>query len=114
AIMTALANLRRMAHIVAVLTRNLCAHALASRLPRLAAGLGVAPLSGPERLRATFEELGGTFLKLGQMLALQPDILSLAYCNALFDPMGPGPPVGFAAGRRIVRAGPGGGAAEPF
>ncbi len=31
------------------------------------------------------EDLGGTFIKLGQMLALQPDILSLEYCNALFD-----------------------------
>jgi ubiquinone biosynthesis protein len=32
-----------------------------------------------------FEELGGTFIKFGQMLALQPDILSIEYCNALFD-----------------------------
>lgn len=32
-----------------------------------------------------FEELGGTFIKFGQMLALQPDILSLEYCNGLFD-----------------------------
>ena len=42
-------------------------------------------LSGPERLRQLFEDLGGTFVKFGQMLALQPDILSLEYCNALFN-----------------------------
>ncbi len=42
-------------------------------------------LSGPERLRTLFEDLGGTFIKFGQMLALQPDILPLAYCNALFN-----------------------------
>jgi ubiquinone biosynthesis protein len=31
------------------------------------------------------EDLGGTFIKFGQMLALQPDIVSLEYCNALFN-----------------------------
>src|SRR5262249_8273835 len=34
-------------------------------------------------LRAVIEEVGGTFLKFGQMLALQPDILSLEYCREL-------------------------------
>jgi ubiquinone biosynthesis protein len=32
-----------------------------------------------------FEDLGGTYIKFGQMLALQPDILTLEYCNELFD-----------------------------
>ena len=31
------------------------------------------------------EDIGGTFIKFGQMLALQPDIISLEYCNALFN-----------------------------
>ena len=39
---------------------------------------------GPERLRVALEELGGTFIKLGQMLALQPDILRSSYCDALY------------------------------
>ena len=57
---------------------RLCARkVLGSRSPR--------HLSGPERLRAALEELGGSFIKFGQMLALQPDILSLEYCNGLFD-----------------------------
>ncbi len=42
-------------------------------------------LSGPLRLRLVFEDIGGTFLKFGQMLALQPDILSIRYCNELFN-----------------------------
>jgi ubiquinone biosynthesis protein len=77
------ANVRRLAHIVRVVVHHLLAYALARRLP----WLGIARLSGPERLRQAFEDLGGTFLKLGQMLALQPDILSLEVCNALFDLM---------------------------
>ncbi len=39
-----------------------------------------------------FEELGGSFLKFGQMLALQPDLLSIEYCNALFDLLDRVPP----------------------
>src|SRR5262249_22994494 len=37
------------------------------------------------RLRTLIEDLGGTFIKFGQMLALQPDVLPIEYCNALFD-----------------------------
>jgi ubiquinone biosynthesis protein len=81
-------NLRRPAHIVRVIVRHLLAHALSaclSRRPGLARRLPVKALSGPERLRAVIEDIGGTFIKLGQMLSLQPDILSLEYCKALFD-----------------------------
>jgi predicted unusual protein kinase regulating ubiquinone biosynthesis (AarF/ABC1/UbiB family) len=86
--MTWWSNLRRLGHIAAVLVRHLLAHvwsALSIRWPWLAGRLPHSPLSGPERLRTLFEDLGGTFIKFGQMLALQPDILPLAYCNALFN-----------------------------
>lgn len=81
------ASLRRLTHIVAVIARHGVAHALGPwiiRWPRLARGLPVG-LSRPDRLRILIEEMGGTFIKFGQMLALQPDILSFEYCNALFD-----------------------------
>src|SRR5467141_1581275 len=79
------ASLRRLAHIVNVMVRHLIAHtgnALLARWPRFASR---PHLSGPERLRVCFEDLGGTFIKFGQMLALQPDIMALEYCDALFD-----------------------------
>ncbi len=79
------ASLRRLAHIVTVMARQLVAHAgnaLLARWPRFTSR---PRLSGPERLRGVLEDLGGTFIKFGQMLALQPDILSLEYCDALFD-----------------------------
>jgi ubiquinone biosynthesis protein len=81
-------NLFRLAHIIRVVARHALAHALGPRLarwPGLARRLPAAGLSGPERLRAVIEDLGGTFIKLGQMLSLQPDILSLEYCRALFN-----------------------------
>ena len=77
-------SLRRLAYITFVITKNLLAHAGGVLLAWLRPRSHVCP-SGPERLRGTLEELGGSFIKFGQMLALQPDILSLEYCNALFD-----------------------------
>jgi len=80
-------SVRRLKHILTAIARHALAHALGqlgARRPSLAPRLPVV-LSGPERLRTLLEEMGGTFIKFGQMLALQPDILSLEYCNALFD-----------------------------
>src|SRR5215471_10417380 len=59
------------------------------------------PVPGPERLRRIFEDLGGTFIKFGQMLALQPDILSLEYCNALFNLLDRVAPFSFEEVERI-------------
>jgi ubiquinone biosynthesis protein len=81
-------SLRRVAHLAAVIAKHGLAHALAmaaGRWPCLARRLPVRALPGPERLRVAVEEMGGTFIKFGQILALQPDILPLEYCNALFN-----------------------------
>jgi ubiquinone biosynthesis protein len=84
------ATLRRLARLMSVVARHGLAHAAGARLarwPRLERFLAPAGLSGPDRLRTALEELGGTFIKFGQMLALQPDIVSLEYCDALFNLM---------------------------
>jgi len=43
-----------------------------------------ARASGPRRLRLACEELGGAWLKLGQVMALRFDLLPQAYCYELF------------------------------
>jgi len=81
-------SLRRLAYITCVFARHAAAHAvgaLVRRWPRLARRLRVGRLGGPQRLRVMLEDIGGTFIKFGQMLALQPDIISLEYCDALFN-----------------------------
>lgn len=86
--MTFWLSLRRLTYITFVITKHVVAHAfgvLLVHLPRIFSPRSYVRLSGPDRLRAALEELGGSFIKFGQMLALQPDILSLEYCNALFD-----------------------------
>lgn len=40
-------------------------------------------LSRPQRLRMAFEELGPTYIKLGQLLSIRPDLLPPAYIHEL-------------------------------
>lgn len=46
---------------------------------RLSASADVEKFSAPERLRMSFEELGPTFVKLGQLLATRPDLIPEEY-----------------------------------
>jgi len=41
--------------------------------------VGYPRLSGPERIRKMLEELGPTFIKLGQILSVRPDLIPLEY-----------------------------------
>ena len=98
------ANLRRLIYIVTVIIRHAVAQSvsvLLTRWPWLAFRAKFVRISGPRRLRLFFEELGGTFIKFGQMLALQPDILSLEYCNELFDLLDRCTPFDYAQVERI-------------
>jgi predicted unusual protein kinase regulating ubiquinone biosynthesis (AarF/ABC1/UbiB family) len=74
------------------LLRVLAAHGLAlllvrygQRWPWLVNRFALARLTAPQRFRRLFEDLGGGFIKFGQMLALQPDIVSLEYCDELLN-----------------------------
>lgn len=77
-------QIRRLFHIVRVLLAHGVAHLFARRGWRLRF-VPLALLTGPQRFRRLFEDLGGSFIKFGQMLALQPDIVTLEYCDELFN-----------------------------
>jgi ubiquinone biosynthesis protein len=97
-------NIRRLLHIAGVLIAHGAAHLVARylhRWPWLVGRVAIARLPGPERFRRLFEDLGGSFIKFGQMLALQPDILPLEYCNALFNLLDRIPPFPFADVERV-------------
>ena len=69
--------------------------------PWLVRRSALAQLPGPQRFRRLFEDLGGSFIKFGQMLALQPDILPIEYCNALFNLLDRIAPFPFADVERV-------------
>lgn len=53
------------------------------RLPHRPGRTAAQRESGPVRLRRTFEDLGPTYIKLGQMLATREDVLPPAYAQEL-------------------------------
>ncbi|HKE30289.1 MAG TPA: AarF/UbiB family protein [Candidatus Angelobacter sp.] len=82
------ASIRRLGLMMRVISRHAFIHLLSQRLarwPNLALKICGPKLSGPQRFRRVIEEIGGTFIKFGQMLALQSDLLPLDYCRALFS-----------------------------
>ena len=58
----------------------------------------------PVRLRLALEELGATWIKLGQALALRFDLLPPAYCYELFQLFNQVAPFQYADVQRIIRS----------
>ncbi len=59
-------------------------------------------LSTAQRLRMTFEELGPTFIKLGQMLSLEPDIIPADFVEELQKLQDEVPPFSFEEVKEII------------
>lgn len=64
----------------------------------------IAPLTPAEHLRLAIEELGPTFVKLGQMLSTRPDLLPPAYLHELSKLRDEVPPFPSEQARAIVEA----------
>lgn len=56
----------------------------------------------PENLRLVFEELGPTFIKIGQILSTRPDILPIEYINELIKLQDSAPPFPFETVKEII------------
>ncbi len=72
------------------------------------------PLSPPERLRLALEELGPTFIKLGQVLSTRPDLVPPAYIAELTKLQDAVPPDPWAPIQQQIEAELGGATAELF
>jgi predicted unusual protein kinase regulating ubiquinone biosynthesis (AarF/ABC1/UbiB family) len=76
----------RLRHVTSVVTRHAISVA-ANRIGwrSLSARFTTSGLAGPMRFRVLLEDLGGSFVKFGQVLAVQPDLLPPGYATALLD-----------------------------
>ncbi len=107
------AEIRRVRHITEVLIRNGLGFmvemlALERLLPRfwrrppVRAEEAASRRSVPERLRRTLEELGATYVKVGQFLSGRADLLPPAYIEELIKLLDSAPPVPFEDVRKLV------------
>ena len=64
----------------------------------------IAQLSPPEKLRRAFEELGPTFVKLGQLLSARTHLLPRSFTDELKKLHDAVPPIPFAEVRQIIEA----------
>ncbi len=101
----------RSREIVAVLTRHeldwlMAQVGLGGRLAFEGQGTnrrpGVAQTSQAEQLRLAFGELGGTFIKLGQMLGARPDLFPPEYAAEMAKLQDAAPPVPWEQVRQVV------------
>ncbi|OIP32394.1 MAG: hypothetical protein AUK47_20600 [Deltaproteobacteria bacterium CG2_30_63_29] len=69
------------------------------------AELAADPAGTAKRLRAVFEELGPTFVKLGQVLSTRPDLLPPAYIQELSKLQDKSPPMPFDVVRKQIEEG---------
>ena len=96
-------EITRARHILEVLVRNGLGFLVESLgltrvLPRwrkryLQEGAAASGLSVPQRVRLTLEQLGTTYIKLGQILSTRPDLLPPAYIIELSKLLDSAPPV---------------------
>ena len=64
----------------------------------------VEPLNRPQRLRMAFEELGPTYIKLGQILSTRPDLVPMEYIDELSKLQDKIPAFPFSQVRKVVSA----------
>ncbi len=81
-----LENIQRITHVIRVLAKHglggvLSKYGFAWYLPLFKRGDAELPADLPVRLRKSMEELGGAYIKLGQLLSIRPDLVPQEYCD---------------------------------
>jgi len=106
------ADLRRASRVVRVLARHglgFVVHKFGLRwhlpfIDRLFAARARLPDSLPVRIRLAMEELGGAYVKLGQVLSLRPDLVPVEYCEEFRKLLDDAPSVPFSDVKKVIES----------
>lgn len=101
---------KRASHVAGVLLGNglgFAVHELGLKMhlpftKKIMTGRGEPPKDIPARLRKSFEELGGAFVKLGQFLSLRPDLIPKEYCDEFVKLLDNIRPIPFEQVKKII------------
>lgn len=79
-------NIERVGEVIKVLAKHglggiLNRYGFTWQLPFFKRGTQELPPDLPKRLRMAMEELGGAYIKLGQLLSIRPDLVPQEYCD---------------------------------
>ncbi|MBW2969942.1 AarF/ABC1/UbiB kinase family protein [Candidatus Woesearchaeota archaeon] len=79
-------NVKRITYVIRILNKHglggiLSTYGFSMYLPLFKRGEKELPADLPKRLRLAMEELGGAYIKLGQLLSQRPDLVPPEYCE---------------------------------
>ena len=98
------AGIKRFEQVLKVLTKYELGHYLEkAKLKKRSLKLK-KKMSRPVELRMILEELGGTFIKLGQLLSLRPDLIPHEYCEELSKLQDDVKPISFEEVNHVIKA----------
>jgi len=97
------AGMKRFEHILSVLSRHGLGFALEKMHLKKKTLFSRKKISRPVELRMLFEELGGSFIKLGQLLSMRPDLIPKVYCDELTKLLDSFEPIPFSEVEHIIK-----------
>lgn len=105
-------DIRRASHVVNVLFKHglgyfIQKYGLKFHLPflkKIALHKYRKPVAPEIRLRKAMEELGGAYIKLGQLLSLRPDLVPFRYCREFSKLQDKVPPFPYSKARKIIES----------
>lgn len=101
-------TLARIKAVLSVLTKHglagvLCRYGFAWGVPFLKRSTAPPPPDLPKRLRKAMEDLGGTYIKLGQLLSIRPDLIPHEYCEEFAKLLDHVPPEPLSSVERVIK-----------
>ncbi len=102
-----LENIQRITYVIRTLAKHglggvLSKYGFAWYLPIFKRGAKELPPDLPQKIRKAMEELGGAYIKLGQLLSIRPDLVPQEYCDEFAKLLDEVPPEKISAVEQVI------------